>query len=159
MNSMDTAHQKLVRDATVTLNQCFAQVQDELAHVVLNVLGNHPEALKTGAIDTFKGSRATFLETIDTVHQVIPFLPKVCAQELKPMIFGAEGIWALADGFLRKLTSSDKPSQVIHFELTDRWTHRSVPVVLPVESSIFLAAEISKTLRKLKKFRQKIPGS
>ena len=145
-----------MRAATVTLNQCFAQVQDELVHVVLDMLGGHPETLATVAIDTLKGSRVTFLETIDTVHKVIPFLPKARAQKLKSMVFGAEDIWALADGFLRTLASSNKPNQVICFELTDRCTGMTVPVALPAESHIFLAAEISKTLRKLKKFHKKI---
>jgi hypothetical protein len=149
--------ESLIKTITATLNERMAQLKSELVAIAGELLTNSPEiSSKIGLAAEDTGARS-FVGVIDTVRSLLPLVPATAAQ-LQQMLYGIEDTYALIDSFIRALSSSTNPNEAMKFEVSDRKTGKGLLVTLPPAAYPYLAEDIDKRLRKLKRLRKKILG-
>lgn len=152
-----TFDESFVKIITATLDERLAQLKSELVGIADELLTNAPEISSKIGLATGETGARSFVEVIDAVHSLLPLVPATAA-ELRQMLYGIEDTHALTDNFIRALSSATNPNETMKFEVSDRKTRRGLLVTLPPAAYPYLAEDIDKRLRELKRFHKRILG-
>ena len=154
MSNASTERSNLIATATTKVTECIDQLHDELAKIADDILSALPEREGPTCKDQVHKLAPDFLETVDLLNTLVPFVSASLRGEFQSLLFGIENAVALAHGFICNLPLSKTAESAIEFEVSDRRTGRSVRVVLPPLSYLAAVEDLRKVLRGLKKIHR-----